>query len=132
MQNLSSPSHKVSRLGTKTTRMDAGENFPVHRRFKLLTDFVIKDKDKVAEYKAGIKEQLTRAGLIRGQPRTAYQLPSKSIVPSQSGLYTGMPASNGTPPRRASYSDVDLYRAAYASNSQIHASGVIPVLPGSK
>ncbi|PCH39388.1 hypothetical protein WOLCODRAFT_29530 [Wolfiporia cocos MD-104 SS10] len=30
------------------------------------------DKEKVAAYKASIKDQLTRAGLIRGQPRSTY------------------------------------------------------------
>ncbi|KAH8100968.1 fungal-specific transcription factor domain-containing protein [Cristinia sonorae] len=88
----------------------------------------MRDKDKVAEYKASIKEQLTRAGLIRGQPRTVYQMPSKNIVPSQSGLY---PTVGGSTSSRRSY-DIDLeYRSAYAShsNSPMHASGVVPVLP---
>ncbi|THH29929.1 hypothetical protein EUX98_g4257 [Antrodiella citrinella] len=89
----------------------------------------MRDKDKVSEYKAGIKEQLTRAGLIRGQPRTAYQMPSKNVVPSQSSLYAGLAGGSGSQPRR-SYGDMDhSYRSTYASSSQIHASGVIPVLP---
>lgn len=85
----------------------------------------------MAEYKAGIKEQLTRAGLIRGQPRTAYQLPSKNVVPSQSGLYPGVAGGSSSQIRRPNvHNEIDLYRATYGPN-QIHQSGVIPVLPSS-
>ncbi|KAG6910838.1 hypothetical protein DXG01_007153 [Tephrocybe rancida] len=44
----------------------------------------MRDKQEVERYKADIKAQLTRAGLIRGQPRTSqvYQN-SSSMVPSQ-------------------------------------------------
>lgn len=34
-----------------------------------LLTIILQDKRAVDEYKAGIKEQLNRAGLIRGQPR---------------------------------------------------------------
>jgi len=42
----------------------------------------MRDKEKVVAYKVNIEEQLTRAGLIRGQPRAAYMQPSSSMLPS--------------------------------------------------
>lgn len=38
----------------------------------------------MAEYKANIKAQLTRAGLIRGQPRSVYASSSTSVPPQSS------------------------------------------------
>ncbi|KAI0342709.1 hypothetical protein BDW22DRAFT_141097 [Trametopsis cervina] len=43
----------------------------------------MRDKEKVAQYKADIKAQLTRAGLIRGQPRAVY---TSLSTPSPSSL----------------------------------------------
>jgi len=45
----------------------------------------MRDKEKVAAYKANIKEQLTRAGLIRGQPRSTYMSPTSSLPPGVAG-----------------------------------------------
>ncbi|OCH93068.1 hypothetical protein OBBRIDRAFT_381076 [Obba rivulosa] len=42
----------------------------------------MRDKENVAAYKASIKGRLTRAGLIRGQPRAAYMTASSSVLPS--------------------------------------------------
>ncbi|KAJ3565173.1 hypothetical protein NP233_g7806 [Leucocoprinus birnbaumii] len=51
----------------------------------------MRDKKAVDEYKAGIKEQLNRAGLIRGQPRS--QFPSRN-PPSRAAI-----AAAAAPPR---------------------------------
>ncbi|KAG6884808.1 hypothetical protein C0993_008138 [Termitomyces sp. T159_Od127] len=40
----------------------------------------MRDKQQVEQYKAEIKAQLTRAGLIRGQPRTSQVYPSNSYI----------------------------------------------------
>lgn len=46
---------------------------PLHRaRCARSLTVAVQDKERVAAYKAGIKEQLTRAGLIRGQPRASF------------------------------------------------------------
>ncbi|EKM58499.1 uncharacterized protein PHACADRAFT_193620 [Phanerochaete carnosa HHB-10118-sp] len=54
----------------------------------------MRDKEKVAEYKASIKAQLTRAGLIRGQPRATY-----SSLTSSSSALAQSPASSSSSDR---------------------------------
>ena len=49
---------------------------------------LLQDKEKVAAYRASIKDQLTKAGMIRGQLRPTYMQPA--VVPSQrSGIIPG-------------------------------------------
>ena len=60
----------------------------------LTIDTYVQDKDKVAEYKAQIKDQLSRAGLIRGQPRAAYlQHANNAVVPTQANAAGPGPSS---------------------------------------
>ncbi|KAF8813342.1 hypothetical protein BYT27DRAFT_7180822 [Phlegmacium glaucopus] len=59
----------------------------------------MRDKKKVDEYKARIKAQLSRAGLIRGQPRHAIQ------AHSQNGLRQSRPASSRSASSRSGSSN---------------------------
>ncbi|KAI0635619.1 fungal-specific transcription factor domain-containing protein [Trametes polyzona] len=58
----------------------------------------MRDKEKVAAYKADIKEQLSRMGLIRGQPRQPWHggLPSSSSQPSTPGVAGPGPQTTNT------------------------------------
>ncbi|KAI0671467.1 hypothetical protein C8Q78DRAFT_774400 [Trametes maxima] len=94
LQDVSASAHKVPRLGPQTARLDAGasitspgratpncadEMSPLFRRTCHPPELTyvacrpaalgLQDKEKVAAYKADIKDQLSRMGLIRGQPR---------------------------------------------------------------
>lgn len=61
----------------------------------------LQDKEKVAEYKANIKAQLTRAGLIRGQPRSVYASLNASSSTSVSVPTTSSSASSSSADRYA-------------------------------
>lgn len=45
----------------------------------------MRDREQVAAYKAYVKEQLTRAGLIRGHPRAAYTQELPEFAEGSSG-----------------------------------------------
>ena len=83
----------------------------------------LQDKEKVAEYKANIKAQLTRAGLIRGQPRAIYNsvntsspaaLPSYSASATASDRYAPSAVAGPGPTtstlRRGRPTDYTLYQ----------------------
>lgn len=60
-------------------------------RSRFANDVLLQDKKAVDDYKAGIKEQLNRAGLIRGQPRP--NLLGRNAPPSRTSAV-------GRPPMR--------------------------------
>lgn len=95
----------------------------------------MRDKDKVAEYKASIKDQLSRAGLIRGQPRAAYlQHANSTVVPTQSTTPPAGPGPSTTSLQRSgSGSTADFsYRRSYGgSPSFSQGSPMLPVVPSS-
>ncbi|KAI0091027.1 fungal-specific transcription factor domain-containing protein [Irpex rosettiformis] len=53
----------------------------------------MKDKEKVAQYKADIKAQLTRAGLIRGIPRSPYNQTPNTSTPDTRGSSANAPVA---------------------------------------
>lgn len=81
----------MSGMGNKTPGMDAREySWGLHDQPLIIRQ----DKKAVEDYKAGIKAQLTRAGLIRGQPKSSIlqasavasstsSASSSSVFPSQ-------------------------------------------------
>ncbi len=82
------------------------------------------DKEKVAAYKADIKEQLSRMGLIRGQPRQPWHtgLASASQPPTP-----GVAGPGPTTSMRRSMSAREYRReAGYMRGAPYHLSG----LPG--
>lgn len=60
----------------------------------------MRDKQAVEAYKAGIKAQLSRAGLIRGQPRCSFVCPSSDplIPPQSSPPPSHLPGPSNTSP----------------------------------
>ncbi|KAI0789851.1 fungal-specific transcription factor domain-containing protein [Abortiporus biennis] len=96
----------------------------------------MRDKDRVAEYKAAIKEQLTREGLIRGQPRAMYQKANanaNSLLSTQQFQATSAPPSGtNTPTVRRSLSGGSSdfnYRNSFDS-TQFNQSPLMSVVPG--
>ncbi|GJE94614.1 Zn(II)2Cys6 transcription factor [Phanerochaete sordida] len=94
----------------------------------------MRDKEKVAEYKANIKAQLTRAGLIRGQPRAVYSTSTSSVggmglssaSSSSSDRYLAGPlAGPGPSSLRAGRSDpyASYAHARAYDSSRYHAAG---------
>lgn len=87
----------------------------------------------MAEYKASIKDQLSRAGLIRGQPRAAYlQHANSTVVPTQSTTPPAGPGPSTTSLQRSgSGSTADFsYRRSYGgSPSFSQGSPMLPVVP---
>lgn len=80
---LPTPDHKVSGLGPQASRMDACMS-RLFNPVRVLLILYLKDKQAVEAYKADIKAQLTRAGLIRGQPRSSLSRPNPPpMVPPQ-------------------------------------------------
>ncbi|KAG6897153.1 hypothetical protein C0992_003740 [Termitomyces sp. T32_za158] len=77
----------------------------------------MRDKQQVERYKAEIKAQLTRAGLIRGQPRPSQVYPSNSYMSQTQGrshTYHRLPAPEvGTSASSSAYDPAD-YRYSYA------------------
>ena len=122
-------------LGPKASRLDEGTRLISRLPCCLFTPLCssIQDKEKVAEYKAAIKEKLTREGLIRGQPRSAYrQHASSTVVPSQQYQTPAVagPGPNTTLRRAVSGSSVDYtFRSSYGPQFQ-QTQGIMPVLPG--
>ncbi|KAJ3483891.1 hypothetical protein NLI96_g6000 [Meripilus lineatus] len=93
----------------------------------------MRDKEKVAEYKAAIKEKLTREGLIRGQPRSAYrQHASSNVVPSQQYQTPAVAGPGPNTMRRAvSGNSVDYnFRQSYTTQQFQQTAGLMSVLPG--
>lgn len=70
------------------------------------------DKRAVEAYKAEIKAKLTRAGLIRGQPRTTFRSQTTTpVVPSQ---------TRPAPYHRVSAPDISTSSASSSSSHQYH------------
>ncbi|PSS36747.1 hypothetical protein PHLCEN_2v1378 [Hermanssonia centrifuga] len=110
----------------------------------------MRDKEKVAEYKAEIKAQLTRAGLIRGQPRAIYNAlanPSStvtsattsttSILPRRSSSdrfpqsAVAGPGPSTTGLRRSRTNEYNVYPTRYASSPHFQQStNLISGIPG--
>lgn len=78
---------------------------PESRINKKPFSLTLQDKKAVDEYKAGIKEQLNRAGLIRGQPRS--QLINRGLpsLPSRATLATA-PSTHSPIQHRTSVPEV--------------------------
>jgi len=93
MSNLPTSLHRVLGLGSQASRLDACMSSSSDRTLPAFL-IPIQDKQAVEAYKADIKAQLTRAGLIRGQPR------SRSIRHS--------PTATHTQPRPAPYHSPSL------------------------
>ncbi|KAI0076017.1 hypothetical protein K474DRAFT_1675932 [Panus rudis PR-1116 ss-1] len=93
----------------------------------------MRDKEKVAEYKASIKDQLSRAGLIRGQPRSVY-LPhaASTVVPSQASAVAGPGPSTTSIRQRNSGGPSDFpYRQTYGGSPHFaQSTQMLPGLPG--
>ncbi|KAI0950712.1 hypothetical protein AcW1_007949 [Taiwanofungus camphoratus] len=88
----------------------------------------MRDKEKVAVYKASIKEQLSRAGLIRGQPKPAY------IQPNMVSHHTPGVAGPGPSSMRRNYSagEADIARRrGYGASPPYHQPSAIMPIPGS-
>ncbi|EGN98765.1 hypothetical protein SERLA73DRAFT_181398 [Serpula lacrymans var. lacrymans S7.3] len=87
----------------------------------------MRDKQAVEAYKADIKAQLTRAGLIRGQPRatilqaTASASPTYSSRPYQTGSRRGTP---GTPIENSSTNNFDF---VHPPHGHINNPTLLPV-----
>ncbi len=112
MQDVPPAPHKVPGLGPQAARLDAGASASITistPRHTLITPSSAappcqhccnlspcsssrlrraQDKEKVAEYKASIKDQLSRMGLIRGQPRQPWHSAGLSTAsqPSTPGV----------------------------------------------
>ncbi|EMD33986.1 hypothetical protein CERSUDRAFT_86751 [Gelatoporia subvermispora B] len=91
----------------------------------------MRDKEKVAAYKASIKEQLTRAGLIRGQPRAAYMNPGSSVLSSPQPPAVAGPGPQSMRYHTAAGVDLAYRRSGYGGTSQYHrASNAIRPVSG--
>ncbi|KAF8632260.1 hypothetical protein AX15_002005 [Amanita polypyramis BW_CC] len=82
----------------------------------------MRDKRAVEKYKAGIKEKLTRAGLIRGQPRT-------SLVRSRSTVASAQPHSS-TPELASLESQPAPYRYSIVEETYRNINTVFSAIPG--
>ncbi|THH00370.1 hypothetical protein EW026_g2146 [Hermanssonia centrifuga] len=93
----------------------------------------MRDKEKVAEYKAEIKAQLTRAGLIRGQPRAIYNAlanPSSTITSATTSTTSILPRRT-TGLRRSRTNEYNVYPTRYASSPHFQQStNLISGIPG--
>jgi len=77
----------------------------------------MRDKERVAAYKASIKEQLTRAGLIRGQPRANF-MQAASSSPAVAGPG---PSSSLSLHRRSPLAETRFQRPYPSSRSRQHS-----------
>jgi len=89
---------------------------------------VIQDKQAVEEWKAGIKAQLMRQGLIRGQPRTSLMhTPSPGpVIQSHSRVlpYRHVPSAAGPGPSSLSHVEVDTeFGYRYVDSMRDHLNG---------
>ncbi|KAG6813965.1 hypothetical protein H0H92_005220 [Tricholoma furcatifolium] len=82
----------------------------------------MRDKQEVERYKAGIKAQLTRAGLIRGQPRTSqlHHQPSGPMLPAhtRSHPYHRPTVPDVNTASTSHYDHSEYYRYASTSHEQ--------------
>lgn len=96
--------------------------------------FLLQDKQAVEAYKANIKAQLTRAGLIRGQPRSSQTHPT--AVPQLSSQISTQTYHQSSPSDITSTSALpfdhpDLYRYFDTSQEQHHRHhNMMPGMPG--
>lgn len=96
------------------------------------------DKEKVAQYKASIKDQLSRMGLIRGQPRQPWhstgltnpQVPTPGVAGPgpQTSLRRSMSARETYRREAAPYMTNGSYRVAGLSGSSIPGKPPAPVI----
>ena len=135
VQDVPEAGHRVSRLGPAAARLDEGTSQRAPPARAAPADRAAQDKERVAEYKANIKAQLTRAGLIRGQPRSVYStLASSSTSVGQpsgasSSRYAPGPSSlrGGRSEGFPSYDNVQGYdssRFHHAANTMSGMSGL--------
>ena len=99
MPNLPTSLHRVFGLGSQASRLDACMSSSSD--WTLPTFLIpLQDKQAVEAYKADIKAQLTRAGLIRGQPRSRpiRHSPSATLTQSRPAPYHSPSIPNPTPP----------------------------------
>ena len=80
LQNLQKINVDVFGMGSKTAWLDASQ-YRGSLVYFFIDNVCSQDKKNVDEYKARIKAQLSRAGLIRGQPRHATQAHSQRGLP---------------------------------------------------
>lgn len=136
--------NRVLGLGSAAAGLDAGASF-VSVCSALIAAVAdggaLQDKEKVAEYKANIKAQLTRAGLIRGQPRAVYStltssaagLAQSSASSSSSDRFLPALAGPGPSSLRASRSDPYAsfaHARSYESSRYHHANNVMSAMTG--
>lgn len=84
LSHMQTATDRLSGVGGETSRLDACMfqlASPAHHLTRL------QDKRAVEAYKAGIKAKLTRAGLIRGQPRSSIIQATSSSSSSTSTVF---------------------------------------------
>ncbi|EKM49457.1 uncharacterized protein PHACADRAFT_201719 [Phanerochaete carnosa HHB-10118-sp] len=115
---MSPARNRLLGLGCVASAIAADHSSPIHLQ------------EKVAEYKASIKAQLTRAGLIRGQPRAVYSsLTSPSSALAQSSTSSSSPRAEHPPGWSERYPSFPHGRS-YEPSRYHHANTVMSAMTG--
>jgi hypothetical protein len=91
----------------------------------------VQDKQSVEAYKADIKAQLTRAGLIRGQPRSSLMHAAATPLLSSQVSSQFQSSPDISPSSALHFDHPDYYRYFDAPQDQHrHNNNVMPGMPG--
>lgn len=142
MQNMFTTDDRMPGLGTQTSGLDEStclhdlSNLPVVDGGNL----AMQDKQAVEAYKANIKAKLTRAGLIRGQPRSALVQATNVgntmiTATSQSRSAQQFSRKSVADIRQSTSSNIlNAFESEMsfveASHSHPHSMTILPALPG--